>query len=654
MSWMDVPPCGSQACGSSAGDAKLGNLSVQSLWRKTSAHAHSEDSQQWTVLEAHGRALIRGAPRGVLVGQGGHIEGDTVHVKHNAGFSMFSQFSGSWSPDAILQVKLLGKRLAFSVDLSEVGCACNLAVYLISMPARGIDGKPNPGRDRGGQPEFYCDANKVGGQWCPEMDIMEANTHAFASTPHKCDAPINGFYSSCDRGGCGQNTRESPSSYGPGASFTIDTTRPFDVHTDFFEDAGVLTGMRTTLVQGHRRVVLDHKNCDLTYLEQLSAAMAAGMSLRITYWGDQAESMSWLDAPPCGPETCSSSAGDAKISNISLQSCHEAPAEVSSPSEVAASSGHGKEAPLTSLQKHSGHLIDGLSSQIALVGQGGRLEGDALVVEHNSGFSLFSKYTGAWRASGLLQLKLLGKRLSFSVDLSEVGCACNLALYLISMPARGRDGQPNPGDHRGGQPAFYCDANKVGGQWCPEMDIMEANTHAFASTPHKCDAPVNGFYSSCDRGGCGQNTRESPSSYGPGASFTIDTTRPFDVHTDFFEDAGVLTGMRTTLVQGHRRVVLDHKNCDPTYLEQLSAAMAAGMSLRITYWGDQAESMSWLDAPPCGPETCSSSAGDAKISNISLQSCHEAPAEVSSPSEVAASSGHGKEAPLTSLQKHSG
>ena len=38
-----------------------------------------------------------------------------------------------------------------------------------------------PGKDwngnyvKGGQGDYYCDANQVGGTFCPEFDIMEAN-----------------------------------------------------------------------------------------------------------------------------------------------------------------------------------------------------------------------------------------------------------------------------------------------------------------------------------------------------------------------------------------------------------------------------------------------------------------------------------------------
>lgn len=226
-------------------------------------------------------------------------------------------------PERIAQMKLLGRRFSFSVDLSKVGCACNLALYLISMPARNIDWKPSPGHNRGGQPKYYCDANQVGGQWCPEIDIMEANSHAFQTTPHRCDDPTGGSYSNCDRGGCGQSTRDSPNAYGPGEAFTINTLQPFKVQTDFFEQSGTWTGMKTTLRQDQRKVVLDHGNCEAWYYEQMSTAISSGMSLRITYWGDQADTMQWLDMPPCGNEACGESAGNAIISGMAVEELPE-------------------------------------------------------------------------------------------------------------------------------------------------------------------------------------------------------------------------------------------------------------------------------------------------------------------------------------------
>jgi len=263
---------------------------------------------------------IVGASTMYLAGtNNGTAEGSKLTLNHNVGLTIISSCEEDWKPDSIAQFQLLGRTLSFTVDLSEVGCACNLAFYLIAAPGRGIDGEPNRGNHREGAPPFYCDANKVGGQWCPEIDLMEANNHVFQATPHRCEPSVEGHYELCDRGGCAQNTRDVEASYGPGDNYTIDTRYPFQVHSIFLEDDGVLTGIRTVLQQDPRRVVFEHSECGATYLASLSDAVRAGMSLRITYWGDEAKTMAWLDAPPCAGETCSgTNAGDAVISDITV------------------------------------------------------------------------------------------------------------------------------------------------------------------------------------------------------------------------------------------------------------------------------------------------------------------------------------------------
>ena len=104
-----------------------------------------------------------------------------------------------------------------------------LPIYTVLMPA--IDNNTD---------EFkYCDANKVGGHWCPEFDIMEANKYAYHITGHTCDAPTNGVYNNCDRGGqCTLNvlTNDITNDYGPSSSNLIDTTQPFHVKTQFHKD----------------------------------------------------------------------------------------------------------------------------------------------------------------------------------------------------------------------------------------------------------------------------------------------------------------------------------------------------------------------------------------------------------------------------------
>merc|ERR1711915_1012782 len=70
-----------------------------------------------------------------------------------------------WDPNNYWQTPLNGMHFSYTLDLSNVGCHCNAAGYFIGMPG--------PGGGDGG--DYYCDANFVGGQWCPEYDTLESN-----------------------------------------------------------------------------------------------------------------------------------------------------------------------------------------------------------------------------------------------------------------------------------------------------------------------------------------------------------------------------------------------------------------------------------------------------------------------------------------------
>lgn len=247
-----------------------------------------------------GNVTIQGMGRKFIGGErSGSSEGKIV-LRHNSGLSLLNQRSENWTAEGLTQFKLLGKNFSFTVDLSEVGCSCNFALYLISSPGLGPHGEFNPGQDRGVQPPYYCDANDVGNQWCPEVDIMEANNHVLSATLHKCTSPTKaGHYVDCDRKGCVGNTAEQGLSYGPGPGFAINTLKPFRVSTGFIELFGRLAGVVTTLAQEGREVAMHHENCDVEYLGSIGAAMADGMSMRMSYWGDQPETMAFLDGAVC-------------------------------------------------------------------------------------------------------------------------------------------------------------------------------------------------------------------------------------------------------------------------------------------------------------------------------------------------------------------
>ena len=193
--------------------------------------------------------------------------------------------------------------------------------------------------------------------------------------------------------------------------------------------------------------------------------------------------------------------------------------------------------------------------------------------------------------------RLLGGTLSFTVDVSDAGCGCNLALYLVPMQRN-----TNAGDCAA---EHYCDANNGCGVRCDEIDLMEASSYAFHSVAHRYD-DENG------EGGGPGGSYGSNAAYGPG-SLTIDTTQPFRVHNRF--SAGSLHSIRTILEQDGR--TLEWEMASASYLSALDASVAAGMTPVISYWRAGNNGMGWLDRPPCGDYDVPS-CGAAIISNLEL------------------------------------
>lgn len=163
-------------------------------------------------------------------------------------------------------------------------------------------------------------------------------------------------------------------------------------------------------------------------------------------------------------------------------------------------------------------IEDGHSEELAIVGTyaKGNSAGDGITLPHGGRVYVANKEgNGKVVPNELYRPNLLGGSISYDVNLSQSGCRCNASFYMVLMPGKYSNGVPDPA--RGGD--YYCDANDVGGAWCPEMDIMEASTYNFHTTPHRCDKPTNkGHYYNCDRGGCGKNIFSiDKRAYGPGS-----------------------------------------------------------------------------------------------------------------------------------------
>ena len=215
-------------------------------------------------------------------------------------------------------------------------------------------------------------------------------------------------------------------------------------------------------------------------------------------------------------------------------------------------------------------------------------------------------------------MPLLGKRLTFNVNLSAVGCNCNGAMYFITMPGYNSAQQLVPGEHGD----YYCDANAVGGTFCPEMDVLEANRHAMSSTAHTCSYHAPHYYSTCDRGGCGTDVLEvDTGAYGPG--MRIDTNRPFTLAVSFItNENGTLTTVTNDFTQDDRS--FSFNACNPDYLQWMGYSLP-GIVMSLSLWGTGNGGLAWLDGRSGCQGGCDLTASQVSFSNIRLDDLNTVP-----------------------------
>eukprot|EP01013_Petalomonas_cantuscygni_P002221 TRINITY_DN12258_c0_g1_i1.p1 TRINITY_DN12258_c0_g1~~TRINITY_DN12258_c0_g1_i1.p1 ORF type:complete len:290 (+),score=30.92 TRINITY_DN12258_c0_g1_i1:91-960(+) len=227
-------------------------------------------------------------------------DGNNLHLKFDSHFYLAARPlpHSSNSKSDFFVFRPTGHRFSVTVDMRGAGCGCNMAMYLVSMPSA----KPGQNHD------YYCDANGVGGNWCPEFDLMEANVHGLHSTAHKCDTPWGP--STCVRGSSGSvGFGQGATDYGPNDEpvstdpFTVDTSRPIRYSAAF----GPAPARRTEVtLQNVPFRSKTNASASVTKIIPTTSVMASafddGMVLVVSYWASP--NMHWLDHPPCpaGPE----------------------------------------------------------------------------------------------------------------------------------------------------------------------------------------------------------------------------------------------------------------------------------------------------------------------------------------------------------------
>jgi hypothetical protein len=223
-----------------------------------------------------------------------------------------------YTPHEYAAIPLLGKVLRFTVDLSGATCGTNVAFYLTSLSR-----SPEIGTCF----DWYCDAAKVCGVDCTEIDIMEANKHVFVSTLHTHDDPIGE--------GDGFNVAHRvwhASRYGPGGT-CIDTNRPFQVTASFpVGPGGLVAGLAMSLSQSGKDASCAEPlswNVGAAYkgLEEITEELRLGMTPVISYWG-AGEQLGWFDGtsgttPDLGPRPRRATGVNASTGLPNFESCAE-------------------------------------------------------------------------------------------------------------------------------------------------------------------------------------------------------------------------------------------------------------------------------------------------------------------------------------------
>ncbi|KAI1391401.1 glycoside hydrolase family 7 protein [Hypoxylon trugodes] len=306
-------------------------------------------------------------------------------------------------------------------------------------------------------------------------------------------------------------------------------------------------------------------------------------------------------------------------------------------------------------------------------GSGVHAEGNALTLNQyvQRGDNLTSQsprvYLLASEGDDYEVLYLKNQEISFDVDVSKLVCGMNGALYLAEMNKTGARSALNPAGAKYG--TGYCDAQcptlpfidgvaniDSKGACCNEFDVWEANALASSFTAHPCSnsgvfactGEQCGSLGVCEKSGCEYNTwklgnttfygpsssASSPSDGSPGGAkkFTIDTTRPFTVTTQFLTsdnpteaNRGVMNEVRRLYVQDGvvfanpgvadpmmppgDSLRMSHCQAAASTFEELGGlgtagrALDRGMVLAFSIWNDGRQFMNWLDAGKAGPCT---------------------------------------------------
>lgn len=224
--------------------------------------------------------------------------------------------TGFSDPFMYWDTNLANNYFAYTIDVSNVPCKCNAAMYWVNMPGyEGTNPTPGPGGD------WYCDANFVNGNWCPEYDTFEGNAESMSVAIHTCDYVPPNDYSRCDRGGCGTNACTGiAGQYGRGR--TIDTNAPYYISHAQFMNGDKLHVSNHFFEQNGRTAQFNA--CDNEDYMQWMGYDLKAINGVFSLW-DMGCDESWLDGcTGCGG-CCNLSAASVSFYGFKLESLYKSP-----------------------------------------------------------------------------------------------------------------------------------------------------------------------------------------------------------------------------------------------------------------------------------------------------------------------------------------
>ena len=267
---------------------------------------------------------------------------NSLRLAYVTGSNVGSRLYATTPEGSFRLFRLKNREITFSLDVSELPCGLNSAVYFFEADALGGLGRGRNGAGAAfgtGYGDAQCPtdvkfingtANVRGeyGNCAAEIDIFEGNREAMAYTMHPCS--IQGqrrcrgdeCQDVCDKSGCDFNSYRAGfrDFYGPGK--VIDTTKAFELTTQFLTDTGSDEGSLMEVRQLYSQngqvlpapgTITDSECAARSSLygdrdifaskgglRSMGEALDRGVVLVLSIWDDGAANMLWLDStyPP--------------------------------------------------------------------------------------------------------------------------------------------------------------------------------------------------------------------------------------------------------------------------------------------------------------------------------------------------------------------